>query len=248
MIYYNQYNYAGVPYPCASIPNATVKSGGCGVCCGSMILGNLTSYKLDPAAMAAYSMQNGARVDGGTDLNILAAALCRDYPLLCRTTNDEIELVKHLKAGGLAVANVGGDRSGYVGVFSNGGHFVVVSGINSNGFLEVLDPAYYTGKFNKTGRIGKVLMQGDVAVCSVDVMAADTSSRSPQYWLFSRKEVQTVAELDWKEKIMQRGVDEGLLDPNTHKADEPSPKWFTVAVVLDAMDQIRKEMKQGGNV
>ena len=85
----------------------------------SMIVSNLTSQIVDPKAMAEYAIKNKARVSGGTDMNILARVLTRDYGIQHTTTNDENRLIYHLKkGGGMAVANVGGNRPGYTGVFS----------------------------------------------------------------------------------------------------------------------------------
>jgi len=183
--YYNQNDYDYVPYPSPELPRATVKSGGCGVCCGAMIVSSMASQTVDPEAMAAYSIAIGARVSGGTDMNTLADAICRDYGLSCETTSDENNLLEHLKDGGMAIANVGGDRDGWTGVFSNGGHFVVVA--EYNGYtVAIMDPAYYSGKFSLAGRSGKVIVNGDLCYCNVEVLADDTANRSPAYWLFKK--------------------------------------------------------------
>ena len=88
--YFNQNNYANVPYPSPTLPNATVKSGGCGAVCASMIVSNLTDKIVDPVAMAAYAQKKRARVVGGTDMNLLGKGIVHKLPgLTCRTTNDE---------------------------------------------------------------------------------------------------------------------------------------------------------------
>ncbi len=185
--YFNQNDYSWVPYPSSELPNATVKSGGCGVCCAAMIVSSMTSNIVDPEAMAAYSIANGARVSGGTDMNTLADAICRDYGLTCETTSNESMLLEHLQSGGMAVANVGGDRSGWTGVFSNGGHFIVAAGYNGY-TVTIMDPGYYSGKFNSTGRSGKVIVDGDLCYCDIAVLGEDTANRTPSYWLFSTVE------------------------------------------------------------
>lgn len=35
-------------------------------------------------------------------------------------------MLAHVHAGGMAVANSGGDREGYEGVFTHGGHYILV--------------------------------------------------------------------------------------------------------------------------
>ena len=64
-----------------------------------MIVENLTGQAVPPERMAGYAMKVGARVSGGTDMNILARALAKDYGLQFAITSDENVLVKHLQAG-----------------------------------------------------------------------------------------------------------------------------------------------------
>lgn len=238
IIYFNQNNYANVPYPSPTLPKATVKSGGCGAVSASMIVSNLTHQTVDPKAMAAFAIKKGARVDGGTDMNVLANALSKDYGLPFTTTNDEDTLVAHLKSGGMAVANVGGNRSGYTGVFSDGGHFIVVAGLNASGEAIVLDPGYYWGKFTKMGRAGKVTVHGNQCFCKISVLAADTSNRSPSYWLFSRKEVDEVPE--WMQKLMNEAIDLELIAKDKHNPNDTATKWFVLAIALNLYKIIKR--------
>lgn len=184
--YYNQRNYPNTPYPSPSSKAATVKSGGCGVCCGAMIVANLTGQMVDIPAFAQYCIKSGSRVSGGTDMRRLANVICRDYGLTCETTNDSGKLMAHLSDGGMAVANVSGNRKGYTGVFSDSGHYVVVAAAEGD-TLSVLDPAMYAGKYNLAGRKGKVTVVGNVCKCDVSVLAKDVYGRSPAYYLFSKE-------------------------------------------------------------
>jgi hypothetical protein len=229
--FYNQNNYAHVPYPSSNLPKATVKSGGCGVVSASMIVENLTGQAVPPDKMAPYAISKGARVAGGTDMNVMAKSISSDYGLTFKTTNEEKLLSEHLKKGHMAIANVGGNRSGYVGVFSDGGHYVVVAGLTSDGKVIVLDPGYYVGKFNMAGRKGKVTVQGNNCICDMAVLAKDTENRSPAYWLFERK-VEEVPE--WMKKLMDKCGKAGIIDPNAnHDPYENSTKWFVLAVMVN---------------
>ena len=192
--YYNQRDYPNTPYPSPSSKMATVKSGGCGVCCGAMIIANLTDQAVDIPAFAEYSIKSGARVSGGTDMRRLADAISRDYGLVYEAVNDSAKLLEHLAAGGMAVANVSGNREDYTGVFSDSGHYVVVAAADGD-TLSVLDPAMYTGKYNLAGRKGKVAVVGNVCKCDVSVLAKDVYGRSPAYYLFGRKEGYAVQDL-----------------------------------------------------
>lgn len=234
-VYYNQNNYPNVPYPSTSAPKATVKSGGCGPTCAAMIVSNLTSEVVDPKAMATYAIQKKARVAGGTDMHVLSKAIAADYGLTYATTNDESVLLQHLRSGGMAIANVGGDRPGYKGVFSDGGHYVVVAGIAQDGRVIVLDPGYYAGKYNKSGRKGKVAVRGNECLCNMSVLAQDTANRSPAYWLFERK-VEEVPE--WMKKIIDDALAAGLITER-HNPTEPATKWFVLAIALNLLKIVR---------
>lgn len=225
MKYYNQNNYAHVPYPSPSSPKATVESGGCGPTCAAMIASNLTDHTVDPKAMAAYAIKIKARVSGGTDMNVLSKGISKDYGLTLAATSDENVLLKHLKAGGMAIANVGGDRSGYKGVFSNAGHYVVVAGLTSDGKLIVLDPDYYGGKFNKLHRAGKVKVSGNQCICSIAVLGKDAENRNPSYWLFKGKEDKPVA-TDMKVIVKGKEIPGKIVDGRT---------WVELRSILEAL-------------
>lgn len=184
--YYNQRNYPSVPYPSPANKTATIKSGGCGVCCTAMIVTNLTGQNIDIPAFAQYTIKNGARVNGGTDMHKLANAICRDYGLVCETTNKHNKLLQHLQNGGMAIANVSGNRKGYTGIFSDSGHYVVVAGASGD-TLSVLDPALYGGKFSIAGRKGKVTVSGNICYCNISILAKDVYGRNPAYYLFNRQ-------------------------------------------------------------
>lgn len=163
-----------------------------------MIINNLTPFRVDPAGMAAYAIQKGARNSGGTDMNILANALRDDYGLAFTATSDEKTLMTHLASGHMAIANVGGNRPGYTGVFSDGGHFIVCAGLTEDRKVIILDPGYYSGKFNKAGRAGKVKVSGNKCICEIAILAEDTSNRALSYWLFSGKEAETIMKIGFE--------------------------------------------------
>lgn len=188
MIYFNQNNYANVKYPAPGYPNATIKTGGCGPTSMAMILSNLIGKVVEPPTMAAFAIQHGARVSGGTDMTKLAKAVCEHYHLSFRTTTDESILVNHMKSGGMAIANVGGNHGTYKGLYSDGGHFIAVVGITPDGRLMIMDPGYYAGKYDKAGRKGKVVMQGNISFCPVATLAADTEISAIEYWLFTKED------------------------------------------------------------
>lgn len=186
MSYYNQLNYKNVPYPHAAHPAATVATSGCGVCCMSMVVEGLTGKKWGPKESAAYSISIGARASGGTDVAKLGREAAKKFGLVYSTTSDVNKLVEKIKGGAWAIANVGGDRSGYVGLFSDAGHYIVVKGIAAGRFT-IWDPMMYANKFNQAGRAGKVTVAGNDIYCIPAFLDQDCSNRSPRYYIFEEE-------------------------------------------------------------
>ena len=97
-------------------------------------------------------------------------------------------MLEALNAGAWVIANTGGDRSGYTGLFSNGGHYVTIRGIK-DGKLMVCDPGYYPGKFDRPGRKGRVSITSDGICVLPEQLDEDCKNRSPKYYLFEEAEM-----------------------------------------------------------
>ena len=91
------------------------------------------------------------------------------YDLDFSTTNRVKKAMQHLKNGGSVIANVGGDREGYTGVFSHGGHYVLLLSAGKDSIC-VLDPSLKEGKYEEPGREGKVRLDAPFAYCSPELM------------------------------------------------------------------------------
>ena len=84
-----------------------------------MVVETLLGYPFPLEKSADFALEHGARVPGGTDMGVLSRAL---------------------EQGSIAVANVGGDRTGHKGVFSDSGHYLVVLAEAPDGRLVLADP------------------------------------------------------------------------------------------------------------
>ena len=188
MKYYNQNDYGSIPYPGPTAPNATIKSGGCGVCCIATVLSffGFNESEHQPPELSKTFRNRGARVAGGTDMHKAAKIVCELGGLVCTTTSSEIELTAHLKSGGIAIANVGGNRSGYTGVFSTEGHYICVVGLSGDNY-QIYDVGDYSAKYNSSYRQSKVVRSGKLLLCTPAVLHKDTENRTPNYYLFSKK-------------------------------------------------------------
>ena len=170
MYYYlNQTNYPHVAYPTLTdLPelmraDSTVRSAGCGLCSASMVVTNLTGREFSLIDCLELSLAVGANHSPGTDMDLLAPYVAERFDLDLVATDDPELLREHLKRGGMAVANVTGDRpeDSHVGLFSHGGHYVAVVGIEEDGeTVIVLDPSQLPDKFHEEGREGKVIENG----------------------------------------------------------------------------------------
>ena len=191
MIYVNQLQQGDMKYEHnvahgGAGTHNTVAAAGCGLCSLCMIVDNMTFNHLGLEECLNMSYEFGANKEPGTDLKILGAAVAEKYGLGFSITSDREILRKHLQDGGMAVANSGGDREGYTGVFTHGGHYIVVVSIKGDEVC-ILDPSTKDSKYDEEGRKGKVREALPFVYCSLDVLAKDCENRNPSYYLFSRK-------------------------------------------------------------
>ena len=88
-VYYNQADsrWANHPYTCnyPGYTNTTIKSSGCGVTCGAMVISSCREI-ITPDKMGDLAMANGFRVPGGTAdsffyyiCNFLLLSLCLEF-------------------------------------------------------------------------------------------------------------------------------------------------------------------------
>lgn len=191
MIYYNQTNYPHVPYPtltdlpelgCAS---TTVRDAGCGLCATCMVVENMTGQAFPLIDCLELSINVHANHSPGTDLTILGTYVAERFNLCFAATDDSERLREHLKKDYMAVACAAGDRAeeNYVGVFSHGGHYVAVVGMDADGeHIRVLDPSQVPGKYDIEGRREKVIVNGNILHTTMTVLAQDCRYREPAYY------------------------------------------------------------------
>lgn len=192
MKYLNQLEYPHIPYPTdAGTPDSrfhelSIKEAGCGLCSLAMMVDRLTTKTISLKRLISLSIRHKANLHPGTDMKILGPVVADLFDLEYSTTNSIQKAIRHLKNGGSVIANTGGDREGYTGVFSHGGHYILLLSADSEAVC-VLDPSLKEGKYEEPGREGKVRVDGPFAYCAPDVLAKDTDNRNPGFYLFSRK-------------------------------------------------------------
>jgi len=114
----------------------TIGPYGCGPTVMAMVVASMTDTDTDPAAMAAWAVQNGhwARRSGSYDSIVPGAAQAFGLEVESLPTQDPEDLRTALRDGKLLVAHIG------PGHFTAGGHFILIHGATLTGDLLVADP------------------------------------------------------------------------------------------------------------
>ena len=146
VIYYSQTDYKN---SFCGRSNATISSAGCGVTSAAIVASSLTgNKKYDPVYMMEWAHRTKDCGSGisGTDpsfFKVFAEELGFNYEKVGKNGTDKV--VNALKSGkALVIAHMG------EGHFTNGGHYIVLSAINSEGKVYVNDPNHnkHTGYWN----------------------------------------------------------------------------------------------------
>ena len=167
----------------------TIKSSGCGLCATIMALDRLlVNYEFTLEDAIKLSYETKANYGAGTSLKRYAPAFAQRFNLRYENTDDFERVLDCLRTGGAVVVLVGGDREGRVGVFSHIQHYITIIGIEEDGRLAILDPAYEEGRYMEEGRVGKVeVKNGVIAIADINVIKEDCVNLSMPYYLFWRK-------------------------------------------------------------
>lgn len=187
--FYCQLDYEHVPYlsPMGS-KDGNIANNGCGVCACSMVAENLAGITLPPEECAKLAKASGAREDYGTGLFIFSPYFAQYAGLDYQVEWQPRKALRFLQEKkGMVIANTQGNREqdGYIGVFSDGGHYIVLAAAEGD-TVKVWDPMYRvgSGRYDVPGRIGKVRLDGNEAYADFSVIEQDCLDRP--YFLFSK--------------------------------------------------------------
>ncbi len=189
--FYCQLDYACVPYlsPCGA-SNGNIANNGCGICSCSMVAENLAGISLPPEECAQLGKASGGREGYGTNLFVFAPYFAQYAGLDYQIAWEPQKALRFLQdKKGMVIANVQGDRpqDGYIGVFSDSGHYIVLASAEGS-TVKVWDPMYRigSGRYDVPGRKGKVRLDGHNAYADFSVIEQDCKDRP--YFLFSKAE------------------------------------------------------------
>ena len=131
-VYYQQ-DYAGVPYG-----DSDISACGCGPTCFAMIASDYTGTQITPADAVAWCGNRYYVYGAGTSWAYFAAAASH-FGLPCTVVdlgNNINAAISEVQQGNLVIS------SQSAGIFTRGGHFIVLSSIE-NGMVRVRDPNKY---------------------------------------------------------------------------------------------------------
>ncbi len=137
IVYFNQ----GDPrWASASYGNSSIKAGGCGPTSLAMVIASLTGREdINPKVIADWSVANGHRAEGAGSYWTLMTQGGKSFGLTVDpiSRQDPKDVVEALSEGKPVIVSMGSDH------FTNGGHFIVLTGITEDGKITVNDPASY---------------------------------------------------------------------------------------------------------
>ena len=196
MKYISQLDYAHVPYRTQVLNDAvppelklrTVRKSGCGLCSICMMIENMTDKTLSVEECVKISEDCLANHHRGTDLGVLGPVIAEKFNLNYTATADLNQAIEHLQKGGMIVGHVALPEGKEVGLFTNGGHYVLLVSTNGKEFC-ILDPSYSEEKYNHPDRVGRInVKHAPFLYCDVNVYHSETrEGREFKYYMFSRK-------------------------------------------------------------
>lgn len=169
-VYYNQADgrWANHPYPSSSYPNATTKSAGCGPTCAAMVVSSCREI-IRPDTMCDISRENGYRASSGTSDGLFSYVANR-WGIEMEVLHSSYQAHEYCKNGYFVVIAC------KAGLWTTGGHFILAVGASGDQ-IEIYDPYLYNGKFNISGRAGKVNVDGVSAWVQIDTFKANANAQ-----------------------------------------------------------------------
>lgn len=162
LTYYNQTDsrWRNYKYTSTGDNSQTIGTSGCGPTSAAMIV---TAIKgtITPPEMGDLFVQYGYRsANNGTYWSAfrwVADVFDIGYQE-CSSLDTAVNLVRN---NNYVIVSVGN------GLFTTGGHFIVIVGIDGD-TLKIYDPYLYSGKFDTSTRRGKVTVEGSTVYCRID--------------------------------------------------------------------------------
>lgn len=138
IVYFNQTEepYASKPYG----PYGTIRSHGCGPTSMAIIVSSMLQVNHNPIEMTNLTCSKGLCTESGSS-HAIAEKISSNFGLkssgsLRQDTNGQQQVLQALSSGKSLILSLQGP-----GIFTTGGHFIVLTGITNDGKIQVADPA-----------------------------------------------------------------------------------------------------------
>lgn len=162
LTYYSQLDsrWANKLYTSCNNSSQTIGSSGCAPTCASMIV-TATKGAITPDTMCNLFVKYGYRSsNNGTYLSAFRA-VADEFNIGYEETYNLDRAVELLRNNHYVAASCAN------GLFTTGGHLILIVGIDGD-TLKIYDPYLYSGKFETSTRRGKVTVDGNTVYCSID--------------------------------------------------------------------------------
>lgn len=138
----------------------TIGSSGCGPTSAAMVVSSIKGT-ITPDTMANLFVKYGYRSANNGTYWSAYRALANEFNIGYTEISDIQKALDLLRNKNYIIVSCGN------GLFTTGGHYIVIVGIEEN-TLKIYDPYLYNGKFDISTRRGKVEVSGNTIYCSID--------------------------------------------------------------------------------
>lgn len=190
MLYINQREYSDMPFPNnveGGYPaeKQNIAKAGCGICSLCMVVDHLTTKELSLPECVGLAVVHKANLKPGTSMVKVAPAVAEKFGLKFSYTSDKEEMLSCLRRGGRVIVNVANRPDGTPGLFTKGGHYMVLVSADGEQIC-FLDPNY-SEAYNEGELKEKVdSSYAPLLYCNADLMEYETENREIKYYLFER--------------------------------------------------------------
>ena len=146
------------PYTVTNNKNQTIGRSGCGVATAAMIIDSIVG-NVSVTELADVFVKYGYRSSNNGTYWSVNRAIADEFDIEYKETSNFSVMLEILKNNNYIIASVGN------GLFTTGGHYIVIYGIEGDN-LKIYDPYLYVGKFDTSTRRGKAYVDGNTVICS----------------------------------------------------------------------------------
>ncbi len=136
----------------------TIGSSGCGVASAAMIIDSIVG-NVSVTELADTFVENGYRSANSGTYWSAYRAVADQFNIEYQETDNFDVMINLLRNNHYIIASCGN------GLFTYGGHYIVLYGIEGD-TIKIYDPYLYSGKFDVSTRRGKVTVSGNTVYCS----------------------------------------------------------------------------------